>query len=46
MKNNNILMKGYEDSYSKIFNEYINKLIDIFSTVFKEYENNTSKILK
>ena len=43
MKNNNILMKGYEDSYSKIFNEYINKLIDIFSTVFKEYENSTSK---
>ena len=44
MKNNNILMKGYEDSYSKIFNEYIGKLIVIFTSVFKNNENSTSKI--
>ena len=44
MKNNNILMKGYEDSYSKIFNEYIGKLIIIFTSVFKNNENTTSKI--
>ena len=44
MKNNNILMKGYEDSYSKIFNEYIGKLISIFTSVFKNNENSNSKI--
>ena len=44
MKNNNILMKGYEESYSKIFNEYIGKLILIFSTVFKTYDNNNLKM--
>ena len=44
MKNNNILMKGYEDSYSKIFNEYIAKLITIFTSVFKNNENSSSKV--
>jgi hypothetical protein len=37
-------MKGYEDSYSKIFNEYIGKLISIFTSVFKNNENSNSKI--
>ena len=44
MKNYNILMKGYEDSYSKIFNEYVGKLITIFSSVFKSNESNNSKL--
>ena len=44
MKNNNILMKGYEDSYSKIFTEYISKLISIFTSVFKSNENSSSKL--
>ena len=35
MKNNYILMKGYEDSYSKIFNEFSGKLITMFTSVFK-----------
>ena len=43
MKNNNILMKGYEDSYSKIFNEYISKLISIFTSVLKNNENRNIK---
>jgi hypothetical protein len=44
MKNNNILMKGYEDSYSKIFNEYVGKLITIFSSVFKSNESSNPKM--
>ena len=44
MKNNNILMKGYEDSYSKIFNEYVGKLISIFTSVFKSNDSSNSKI--
>ena len=43
MKNNNILMKGYEDSYSKIFNEYISKLISIFTSVLKNNDNRNLK---
>ena len=42
MKNNNILMKDYEDSYSRIFNEFVSKLISIFSSIFKSNENNNS----
>ena len=44
MKNNNILMKGYEDSYSKIFNEYVGKLISIFTSVFKSGDSSNSKM--
>ena len=43
MKNNNILMKGYEDSYSKIFNEYIGKLISIFTNIFKNNDNSKNQ---
>lgn len=35
LKNNNILMKGYEIPYSTIFQENINNLISIFMSVFK-----------
>lgn len=38
MKNNNILMKGHEDSYSKIFQENISNLISIFFSIFKNNE--------
>ena len=37
-------MKGYEDSYSKIFNEYVGKLITIFSSVFKSNESSNPKM--
>ena len=43
MKNNNILMKGYEDAYSKIFSEYITKLINIFSSVLKNNNDNRNQ---
>ena len=35
MKNNIILMKGYELPYSEIFQEKMDNLISIFTSVFK-----------
>jgi hypothetical protein len=43
MKNNNILMKGYEESYSKLFSNYVDKLILLFTSIFKINENNNIK---
>lgn len=38
MKNNNVLLKGQEGSYSKIFQENINTLISMFTQIFKNQE--------
>lgn len=35
MKNNNILMKGYEIPYSTIFQENVNNIVSIFTSIFR-----------